>query len=91
MVGMVELMGVAVYQQPEQPASATPTIGGHGRGTTSEKRPPQPRVPIIGVDAGAIPGSKPGGELGAAKYLERCGRDILRGALKRHRRRDYRG
>lgn len=55
-----------------------------------DEREQKPRVPIIGVDPGAIPGSQPGGELGAAAYLERCGKDILRGHLKRTRRRDHR-
>lgn len=62
---------------------------GHARGRIQAKRPAEPRVPIIGLDAGAIPGSKPGGEIGAAAYLERCGRDIVRGHLKRTRRRDH--
>lgn len=76
-------MGVAVYQQPEREHD-TPVVGGHGRGTSSEKRPPEPRVPIIGLDSGAIPGTKPQPGCSGA-YLERAGRDIVRSRLHRNR------
>lgn len=82
-------MGVALRVAPVS-KDEPPADYGAKRGT-SRKRPPVPRVPIIGVDTGAIPGSKPGGELGAAAYLERCGRDIVRGKLRRTRRRDHKG
>lgn len=42
----------------------------------------EPRVPIIGLDAGAIPGTKPGC---SAAELERAGRDIVRSRLSRRR------
>lgn len=70
-------------------AAAMPE-GGHGRGTSSERRDPEPRVPIIGLDSGCIPGTKPQPGCSGA-YLDRCGRDIVRGRLKRTRRRDHRG
>lgn len=82
-------MGVAFKVEPARPNEPDDGYGA-GRGTSTSKRRPMPRVPIIGVDAGAIPGSKPGGAIGAAAYLERCGRDIVRGKLRRTRRRDHR-
>lgn len=72
-------MGVAVSSRAvevEQPAGF-----GDGRGT-SEAREAQPRVPIIGLDAGCIPGTKPGN---SARELERAGRDIVRSRLHRNR------
>jgi hypothetical protein len=41
-----------------------------------------PRIPCIGLDAGCIPGTKPGD---SAVELERAGRDVVRSRLTRHR------
>lgn len=56
--------------------------GGHGRNSSSDQREQQPRVPVIGLDAGCIPGTKPGC---SARELERAGRDIVRSHLNRNR------
>lgn len=53
---------------------------GHTRGEQASDA--QPRVPIIGLDAGCIPGTKPGC---SARELERAGRDIVRSRLHRRR------
>lgn len=50
---------------------------GHNRGT-SDERETQPRVPIIGVDSGCIPGTRPGC---SAAELERAGRDVVRSRM----------
>lgn len=57
---------------------------GHGRIATpdDDERESQPRVPIIGLDSGCIPGTKPGS---SARELERAGRDIVRSRLNRRR------
>lgn len=68
-------MGVALK------ASALPApLGGHMRGETPSDT--QPRVPIIGLDSGCIPGTKPGS---SAAELDRAGRDIVRSRLTRRR------
>jgi hypothetical protein len=67
-------MGVAV-RASAKPAELEP---GHARGTTSSRREQQPRIPLIGVDAGAIPGTKPGC---SARELERAGREIVRSRM----------
>lgn len=72
-------MGVAAYQQQTKPDEP---VGGHGRGTSSDDKETQPRVPIIGLDAGCIPGTKPGC---SAKALDAAGRDIVRSRLHRNR------
>lgn len=73
-------MGIAAYKpQPNEPNEPE---GGHGRGTSSDEREQQPRVPIIGLDAGCIPGTKPGS---SAAELDRAGRDIVRSRLHRNR------
>lgn len=70
------LMGVAFRITTSAPAP----VGGHGRGV--EPSAAEPRVPIIGVDSGAIPGTKPGC---SARELERAGRDIVRARMHRNR------
>jgi len=42
-------------------------------------------IPLIGVGAGAISGTAPGGELGQAARLERAGRELVRQRLHRNR------
>lgn len=58
---------------------------GHGRG----KSQPADKTdiglrgfPVIGHGSGAISGTAPGGELGAAARLERAGRDIVRSRMR---------
>lgn len=54
---------------------------GHKRGQTprADKTDVGLRgVPVIGHGAGAISGTSPGGELGAAARLERAGRELVR-------------
>jgi hypothetical protein len=46
------------------------------------ERESAPRVPIIGLDAGCIPGTRPGC---SARELERAGRDLVRARLSRRR------
>lgn len=70
-------MGVAVRQQSGAPALEA----GHNRGSDAPSEA-QPRVPIIGLDAGCIPGTKPGC---SALELERAGRDLVRARLSRRR------
>lgn len=69
-------MGLAV-RQPQ----AAPLEAGHNRGTDT-RREQQPRIPLIGVDAGCIPGTRPGC---SAAELERAGREIVRARLHRNR------
>lgn len=71
-------MGVAVRQQTSAPALEA----GHNRGEQASDT--QPRVPIIGLDAGCIPGTKPGC---SARELERAGRDIVRSRMLAARKR----
>lgn len=76
-------MGIAFKVEPTRPNE--PDAGyGAGRGTTTARREPKPRVPIIGVDAGAIPGTMPRPGCSGA-YLERAGREIVRSRLHRNR------
>lgn len=67
-------------QKATQDAVAALDAGGHKRGEVPSET--QPRVPIIGVDAGCIPGTRPGC---SAAELERAGRDIVRARLSRRR------
>jgi hypothetical protein len=55
---------------------------GSGRLRGVERSDAQPRVPIIGLDSGCIPGTKPGS---SAAELERAGRDTVRSRLARRR------
>lgn len=66
-------MGVAVFQAKPKPDEPT---GGHGRGTSTGKRDPEPRVPLIGVDSGFIPGTKPGQWIGQGAELDRAAQDL---------------
>lgn len=68
-------MGVAI-----RASTAKPSEGGHTRGVEASVQ--QPRVPVIGLDAGCIPGTKPGD---SARALEAAGRDIVRSHLHRNR------
>lgn len=70
-------MGVAVRQQSSAPALEA----GHNRGSDAPSEA-QPRVPIIGLDAGCIPGTRPGC---SARELERAGRDIARSRMENAR------
>lgn len=56
--------------------------GGFGRNSSSERPDVQPRIPLIRVDAGCIPGTRPGC---SAAELERAGRDLVRSRLHRNR------
>ena len=84
-------MGLSQSAASEQarrlaPASVVreePAERGHRRGSTVI----DPRrggdaalrgIPLIGVGAGAISGTSPGGELGAGARLERAGRELVR-------------
>lgn len=58
----------------ERVMSAQDPGWGAKRGQTQKKWPPVPRVPIIGVDSGASPGTKPQPGCSGA-YLERAERD----------------
>lgn len=69
-------MGVALRNE-----APTRLEAGHNRGSDAPSEA-QPRVPIIGVDAGCIPGTRPGC---SARELERAGRDIVRARLSRRR------
>lgn len=51
---------------------------GHGRGSSLDGRESAPRVPIIGLDAGCIPGTKPGC---SAYQLEQAGKEIVRSRM----------
>lgn len=44
-------------------------------------------IPVVGLGGGAIAGTRPGD---SAAALEQAGRDLVRGFLRRSRRRDYR-
>lgn len=65
-------------------ASATEqaVLGGHKRGET--KSDVQPRVPVIGIDSGCIPGTAPGC---SAQELERAGKDLVRSRMLNARKR----
>lgn len=70
-------------------AFATPAAAleaGHGRRAwDDDTHETAARVPIIGVDAGCIPGTMPGGAGCTARELERAGRDLVRARLSRRR------
>lgn len=71
-----------------QYASVAAAAPGHARTAWSaddSERATAPRVPIIGVDAGCIPGTMPGGAGCSARELERAGRDLVRARLSRRR------
>lgn len=70
---------------PEKPAEAPQrgdkrgqTVVDHRRGGDAGLR----GVPVIGVGAGAIRGTSPGGELGAGRRLEQAGRDIVASRMR---------
>lgn len=66
------------------PVVAAPTTleAGHARSSLRQERETTARIPLIGVDSGAIPGTKPGD---SARALEAAGRDIVRARLHRNR------
>lgn len=63
----------AICATPEQRAKVDEAFGAK-RGRIREERETEPRVPIIGLDAGATPGTKPQPGCSGA-YLERVARD----------------
>lgn len=63
-------------------AAAAPGDARTAWSASDEERESQPRVPIIGLDSGCIPGTRPGC---SARELERAGRDIVRARLSRRR------
>lgn len=84
-------MGLSQYGAVERDQRLTPTLAvvekaaerGHKRGQTvvDHRRGGDAGlrgVPVIGIGAGAISGTAPGGELGAARRLEQAGRDLVR-------------
>ena len=94
-------MGLTDDQAAERDRNLKPTVRddanpehGHGRGKTVLHQvggsPELRGIPLIGTGPGGLDHSRPGGEIGHAAALERAGRDIVRGHLRRTRRRDYR-
>lgn len=77
-------MGVAVAPRSTQPER------GHARGESS-RSDQQPRIPLIGVDAGCIPGTAPGCSVAelerAAQDLNDAARHGLQRRLKESRKR----
>lgn len=65
-------------------AAAKPGDGRTAWSSDDGERETAPRVPIIGVDAGAIPGTMPRPGCSGA-YLEACGREIVRSRMHRNR------
>lgn len=64
---------------------------GHGRGKTqvADKTDIGLRgFPVIGHGSGAISGTAPGGEIGAAARLERAGRELVRAHRNRFKARE---
>lgn len=52
----------AICATPEQRAKVDAALPGHGRKASDhqgEQKETKPRVPIIGVDSGAMPGTRP--------------------------------
>lgn len=52
----------AICATPEQQALVAEALPGHGRKASDydgEQKETKPRVPIIGVDSGAMPGTRP--------------------------------
>lgn len=86
-------MGLSHVEAATQAARLTPHVTpepagpGHKRGQTviDRRRGADAGlrgIPVVGVGAGAISGTKPGGELGAAARLEQAARDLNQAGRK---------